>query len=786
MYDFIRAHQLNAMLFLCGACGVIFFLLFITRFLSKSRRRALILMELIAFFLLWFDRLAYIYAGDPSRTGYIMVRLSNFMVFFMTSASVFGANRYLTDWLLHEGGMESPPNKLKIVQNLAVIGMALAVISAFTGLYYSFDENNLYHRGRGFLIAYIIPVICPIIQYTVIRENRKAFSKIIYGSIVLYMFVPIACGFIQIFTYGISLVNMAIVIVSIFLYLFTYIDINNTVEHAHQLEIESFREEQRIMKRVFDQTAKAFVKAVEKKDDFLKGQSVRVAECARRIAQLSGKDDGECDKVYYAALLHDVGLIGVPDSVIKNENNPGKSDIEKMRQKPLIGREILSTITEYPFLSTGAYYSHERYNGTGYPEGLKASEIPEIARMIAVADAYVTMTSKKRYRDARPEFVAREALVKGAGVEFDPVFANYMVKIIDEDSSEEMRADVSVVDEELECGEYRDHISNGIPIERDIIRITFDCVENGQNTDDFSAPSIILFDSFDRRVHDNEKAIEEYHYLEFGEIWFDNHSIITAARNIREINHAGDSDIDDSEYEILAGRYEDHLKLQMKSPNNSREVIVALPGGSKSVYIGLTGEHCHLTDISVEKTGKKAEAGDIPRIAKEISYINRMEADIKNIQIDRNRSASTEGIELTKKIKIEFHTMSLPEASFVWHCPYIVLFYSDDKCVNGDNYREYALIKLNGESEGKEEGSVNRLSLKKKDDFPGWEAWKKANKEGMECVVTLEKKRGRIITTTENFGICIENITEIKGNPAIVYVALTGDQCALTDIRVHK
>ena len=782
MYDFIRAHQLNVMLLLCGASGAIFFLLFITRFLSQSRRQALLLIELTSFFLLWFDRLAYIYAGTPSHTGYIMVRLSNFMVFFLTSEIVLAFNRYLIDWLLHEGGMTSPPNGLRIAQSASIIGMILSVISAFTGLYYFFDANNQYHRGPGFLIAYIVPIVCPIIQFITVRKNREVFGRLIYMALVLYLFVPLGCGILQIFTYGLSLVNIAIVLFSIFLYFFTYIDINNTVEHAHKLEIEGFREEQKTMKSLFEHTAKACVIAVEKKDDYTQGQALRVAEYARRIAKLSGKDDTECDKIYYTALLHDVGLIGIPDYVIKNEKNPGKWDVEAMKQLPLIGREILSVITEYPFLSEGAYYSHERYNGTGYPEGLEGKGIPEMARIIAVADAYVSMTSKKRYREARPEFVAREELVKGAGAEFDPEFVDYMVKMIDEDSREEMRVGVSVVDQELECGEYRDHITNGIPVERDIVRITFDCIESGQLSDDFSAPSIILFDSWDRRVHDNQKAIEEYRYLEFGEIWFDDHSIVTAARNIREADHVSDDDTNGSGYEIIAGRYEDHLKLRMKSPNHTREIIVALPGGSKSAYIALTGEHCHLTDICIEQTGERVEEGDIPRIAKEISYIDHMESDIKNIQIDRTRSASTVGIAIKDKIKMEFHTMSLPGASFVWNCPYLVLFYSDDKCVNGGHYREYALIKLNGEYEG----DGNRFSVKRKDDFPGWEAWKTANQQGMECEVSLEKKNGRVITTTENLGIHIENVTEIDENLGPVYVALTGDQCALTDIRIHQ
>ena len=116
-----------------------------------------------------------------------------------------------------------------LIALLSLLGMILAVISAFTGLYYYFDESNTYHRGSGFLIAYIIPVVCPIMQYTVIRQYRKVFSKLIYISLNLYIFVPIACGILQIFTYGISIVNMSMVAVSVALYIFTYLDINNTV-----------------------------------------------------------------------------------------------------------------------------------------------------------------------------------------------------------------------------------------------------------------------------------------------------------------------------------------------------------------------------------------------------------------------------------------------------------------------------------------------------------------------------------------------------------------------------
>ena len=166
-------------------------------------------------------------------------------------------------------------------------------------------------------------------------------------------------------------------------------------------------------------------------------------------------------------------------------------------------------------------------------------------------------------------------------------------------------------------------------------------------------------------------------------------------------------------------------------------------------------------------------------------YIDHMESDIKNIQISQTRSAATEGIELKNRLRLNFHTMSLPVASFIWHCPYVAIYSSDDGKVFGENYHEYALIKFNGENEIKDHYSENEFNMKKKDTFPGWEEWKEKNKEGVECEVTFERKGNTIITTTENLGIYIINTTVIKDNPGKIYVALTGDRVALTDIRIR-
>ena len=263
IFDFIREHQMNIMLALCAICANMAILLMFTRFLTPRRRLILILMEVAATLLLGFDRAAYLYKGDISDVAYIMVRLSNFMVFFLTSAIVFIFNIYITDLLLNEGKLEVVPKRLKFIQVITIIGMLMAVVSHFTGLYYYIDSNNVYHRGPGFLLCYVIPVIAPIVQFSVIRAYKKKFSRLIYVSLTLYVFIPIIVGIIQIFTYGLSIVNMAMVLVSISLYIFSYLDVNDAIERKHQIEVENLEKDQQSMKRLFDQTAMAFVKAIK-------------------------------------------------------------------------------------------------------------------------------------------------------------------------------------------------------------------------------------------------------------------------------------------------------------------------------------------------------------------------------------------------------------------------------------------------------------------------------------------------------------------------------------------
>ena len=785
MFDFIRTYQLDIMLVLSGASLCLAFLLFITRFLEKRRKYILIYMEFVATFLLLFDRMAYLYAGGVGPKAYVMVRVSNFFVFLLTPCVVFGFNQFVIDLLMKECRVKKIPKRLLLVSIATLVEISLVAVSQMSGLFYYIDEQNYYHRGPGFMLCYIIPVGGPLVQYTVIRKYKEQLSKWIYAALLTYIFVPILMAIIQVFAYGISIVNMAMVLVSISLYVFTYLDMNETVMNAHNHEMKILEEEKKSAKRLVDQTASAFMAAVEQRDEYSEGHATRVSRLARRIAVMMGKSEEECDEIYYAALLHNVGLVSIPDDVLEQKEKLTDEERKIIERVPVLSSEILSSIKEYPYLQEAALYSHERYDGSGYPVKLKGEAIPEVARIVGVVDAYDAMTSRRSYRGPLPLQTIREEFIKQAGVKFDPKISTLMVNILDRENNEEKKDVNFDIEEEITCGEYRDNHTTAIPIIQEITKIHFNVTKNAEGNGKYSEPAILIFDSFDGYVHDNKKAIEAYHYLEYGEVWFDGRAISTSARNLKVQSVITDDSAEvDGSYELITAKYEDHVKLELLSPKGKVDVILALPDRSRAAYLCLTGENCRLSDINVTISSEKIKEGDIPKIVEADSYINRIESDLANVQIDQYRSAATEGIRLEDKLNLKFHTMSLPSANLVWHCPYVVLYYSDNGRVYGENYREYAMIKINGEIAGDEGIVENKFSMRKKEDFPGWDVWKEKNKTGMECEVSFARKGNSINITSENLGISIDNTTVVLDGTKNLYVALSGDQVALTDIRI--
>ena len=189
---------------------------------------------------------------------------------------------------------------------------------------------------------------------------------------------------------------------------------------------------------------KALAQAIDAKDAYTNGHSERVAEYSREIAKRYGYSEEQQDGIYMMGILHDVGKIGVPDAVINKPERLTDEEYDLIKQHPVLGENILKKIREMPKLSIGARWHHERYDGKGYPDGLVGTDILEEARIIAVADAYDAMTSRRSYRGILSQEHVRAEIEKGKGSQFDPVFADIMLQMISEDEGFTMQEGTNV------------------------------------------------------------------------------------------------------------------------------------------------------------------------------------------------------------------------------------------------------------------------------------------------------------------------------------------------------
>jgi putative nucleotidyltransferase with HDIG domain len=189
------------------------------------------------------------------------------------------------------------------------------------------------------------------------------------------------------------------------------------------------------LKATFSQTIKGLANAIDKMDRYTAGHSIRVAAYAQLLAIKLGLPEEQVEIVRQAALMHDIGKIGC----VMNLNKPGiltDREYDAFKRHPGFGREILEPIEFLSPLIPGVHFHHERWDGQGYPLGLSAQEIPLIARIISVADAYDAMTSDRAYRRALPHAVTTNEITNCAGRQFDPEVSREFVQAIEQERKE--------------------------------------------------------------------------------------------------------------------------------------------------------------------------------------------------------------------------------------------------------------------------------------------------------------------------------------------------------------
>ena len=204
------------------------------------------------------------------------------------------------------------------------------------------------------------------------------------------------------------------------------LELEDLRKHLEQLVREQTEETQKI----FIQAITTITYAVDAKDRYTKGHSVRVAQYCLAIAKKLSWSKQDCLNLYYTALLHDIGKIGIPDSILNKPVKLTDEEYRLVRNHPIMGANILRPITIVTQFCDGAKYHHERYDGKGYPYGLKGNDIPYIARIIGIADAYDAITSNRIYEKAQVTDYAVSELEKGRGTQFDPYLTDVMLEVI--------------------------------------------------------------------------------------------------------------------------------------------------------------------------------------------------------------------------------------------------------------------------------------------------------------------------------------------------------------------
>ncbi|TVM16942.1 response regulator receiver protein [Oceanidesulfovibrio indonesiensis] len=208
-----------------------------------------------------------------------------------------------------------------------------------------------------------------------------------------------------------------------------------TIFAAHAGSAAGYHRSCRRIQRMNVEFITSYVQAVEAKDTYTKGHSERVRDISLQLGQALGLGQAQLDDLGAAALLHDIGKIGIPDEILNKPNALNFHEQKIMRRHPVIARDILAGVKSLHPILPVVYHHHERYDGLGYPDGLSGEAIPYLARILQVADGFEAMTSNRAYQQARDAHEALDILQAGAGKQWDPAIVNAWAQAIENDKS---------------------------------------------------------------------------------------------------------------------------------------------------------------------------------------------------------------------------------------------------------------------------------------------------------------------------------------------------------------
>ena len=315
---------------------------------------------------------------------------------------------------------------LRWMEYVAILDFVVCCMLHLTGMA---DFIQTLPVSQGILAAILILVtgtVCYDLYHGYIRKNRYilvglfvAVASVVVESLAVYFVVSISGIFIGIGMLVLFFANLVR----------TISQVRDLERTRQQQEIRKRRKQMETMSLQMIQT---LVTTIEAKDEYTRGHSHRVAEYSALIAKELGWKQKDIFHLRNAAHLHDIGNIGIPDAILNKPARLTDEEYAVIKEHTIIGAEILKNITLVKHVVEVARSHHECYDGTGYPDGRKGEEIPIEARIIAVADSYDAMRSRRIYRNMLKPEAIYEQFQKNRGVQFDPEITDTFLRLLDE------------------------------------------------------------------------------------------------------------------------------------------------------------------------------------------------------------------------------------------------------------------------------------------------------------------------------------------------------------------
>ena len=341
---------------------------------------------------------------------------------------------------------------LLLFRILFTIFCASLIVNVYTGIFFSV-ENCVFIHGPYYWVCYFVPFICLFFSAGVMLFEKKYYTRRVLFSTLEFTIVTTVSILIQyLFLNNYLLIFFGVSLAALIL-LFgmetpdyqklqtTMSNLEQTNQNLHELqahlqqEVESQTKEiiakQKENEEMTLRTVESLAHAIDAKDEYTNGHSTRVAQYAVILATALGWEKERVDRLHLAAVLHDIGKIGVPDTILNKPSRLTNVEYEVIKTHTTTGYNIVKDIPSMELVATVAKYHHERYDGKGYPEGLKGDNIPQEARVVGIADAFDAMSSQRVYRKSMSSEAIRKELVRGRGTQFDPDYLDVFLQLFD-------------------------------------------------------------------------------------------------------------------------------------------------------------------------------------------------------------------------------------------------------------------------------------------------------------------------------------------------------------------